>query len=115
MGGGRNGRGRNGRGCNGRGSVSNFGPTRKKSIKWTKKGPFFSKQGPKRDQLFSKQGPKMDQFLLKKGPFRPQTITTKSRLHYSKGVGEAGGMKALLFPAQSKKNINGKINEKTYL
>ena len=71
--------------------------------------------GPKRDQFFSKQGPKRDQFLLKKGPFRPQTITTKSRLHYSKGVGEAGGVKALLFPAQSKKNINGKINEKTYL
>ena len=72
--------------------------------------------GPKRDHFFSKQGPKRDQFLLKKGPFRPQTITTKGRLHYSKGVGVAGGsVKALLFPAQSKKKFNGKINEKTYL
>ena len=53
--------------------------------------------GPKRDQFFSKQGPKRDQFLLKKGPFRPQTITTKSPRHFSKGVGEAGGLWKLFF------------------
>ena len=58
--------------------------------------------------FFSKQGPKRDQFLLKKGPFRPQTITTKSRLHYSKGVGEAGGGKLFFVLPKARKTSMAK-------
>ena len=37
-------------------SVSNFGPTRKKSIKWTKKGPIFFKTGTKKGPIFVEKG-----------------------------------------------------------
>ena len=37
-------------------SVSNSGPTRKKSIKWAKKGPFFLKRGTKKGPIFVEKG-----------------------------------------------------------
>ena len=59
-------------------SVSNFGPTRKKSIKWTKKGPFFLKRG-------TKKGP----ILLKRG-----TISTAKDNYQKPAGGPAGGWPA---------------------